>query len=262
MGVVDGVRGLLIDIDGVLVVSWRPIAGAVDAVAQLRETGMPVRFATNTTGRTRVEIADTLTAVGIPVEPEEILSAPAATAAHLRAVHPGARCLVLNEGDVSADLEGVTVVDGGRVDVVVVGGAGPAFSYAALNRAFTALHDGAALVAMHRNLAWMTVEGLQLDAGAYLRGLEEAAGVEATVVGKPSAAFFAAGASALGVAPDEVAMVGDDVVSDVAGAQDAGMSGILVRTGKFEPRDLDGLARPPDLVLDSIADLPAALGGR
>jgi HAD superfamily hydrolase (TIGR01458 family) len=262
MGVVEDIRGLLIDIDGVLVVSWRPIDGAVEAVAQLRESGLPLRFATNTTSRTRAELAETLTAVGIPVDPSEILSAPAATAAHLRAEHPGARCLLVSEGDVAADLDGVTLVDDGPVDVVVLGGAGPVFSYESMNRAFACLHDGAALVAMHRNLAWMTAEGLQLDTGGFVRGLEEAAGVDATVIGKPSTAFFAAGAAALGVDPVNVAMVGDDVVNDVEGAQAAGMTGVLVRTGKFEERALDGLSRPPDLVLDSIADLPAALEGR
>ena len=257
----DVVGGLLIDIDGVLVVSWESIPGAREAVDALRSTGLPMRFATNTTSRTRAEVAAGLAAAGMAVEPEEILTAPAATAAFLRAEHAGARCFLINEGDLSADLAGVELVAGGPADVVVLGGAGPAYSYEALNQAFRLLRDGAALVAMHRNLAWMTADGMQLDTGGFVRGLEEAACVEATVVGKPSPDFFATAAAVLEVDAGSVVMVGDDVVNDVLGAQAAGMRGILVRTGKFEESALEGLERQPDLILDSVVDLPPVLGG-
>ncbi|MDZ7678740.1 MAG: hypothetical protein U5K29_09315 [Acidimicrobiales bacterium] len=92
------IDGLLIDIDGVLVVTWEPIAGAAEALGRLRAAQVPIRFATNTTSRTRPQIADALTDAGMPVEPDEILTATVATASYLRAHHPGARCLVLNEG--------------------------------------------------------------------------------------------------------------------------------------------------------------------
>jgi HAD superfamily hydrolase (TIGR01458 family) len=148
------------------------------------------------------------------------------------------------------------VVTAAPADVVVLGGAGPAFTYDRLNEAFSLVVDGAPLVAMHRNLAWQTTDGLALDTGGFLAAIELAAGVDATVTGKPAEAFFAAGATALGLAPDRIAMVGDDVVSDVQGAQKAGMVGVLVRTGKFRPEILDGLDPPPDLVVDSFADVP------
>src|SRR5262245_24929221 len=105
--------------------------------------------------RTRDRIAARLIAAGFPVSADAVLTAVAATAAHLRAQHPGARCLLLNSGDVSADVEGVTLVED-QPDVVVLGGAGPEFSYEALNRVFAHLQRGAALVAMHRNLYWRT----------------------------------------------------------------------------------------------------------
>ena len=261
LGAMDGVSGLLVDIDGVLVVSWAPIPGAPEALADLRRRGVPMRFATNTTSRTRAEIARLLTDAGMAVEPQEILTAPVATAAHLRAAHPGARCLLVNQGDIADDLEGIDVVTEGAADVVVFGGAGPAFGYEALSHAFSLVDGGAPLVAMHRNLAWMTADGMRLDTGAFLPGIEEAAGVTATVVGKPDPAFFHAGAAAMGLDPAAVAMVGDDVVNDVLGAQAAGMHGVLVRTGKFDPRTLDGLDPAPELVVDSFAVVPGLLGG-
>ncbi|MFF7987977.1 HAD-IIA family hydrolase [Streptomyces sp. NPDC007901] len=253
------VRGVLIDIDGVLTVSWRPLPGAPEALRAIREAGLGVALVTNTTSRTRASIADTLVAAGFPVTAEDILTAPAATAVHLA----GARCALLNSGDVREDLAGVTLVaaDDDTVvpDVVLLGGAGPEFGYAALNRAFGQLQRGARLVAMHRNLYWRTDAGLQLDAGAFLAGLEAAAGVEAEVTGKPARAFFEAALGRLGVDAAEALMIGDDVESDVLAAQRLGITGALVRTGKFRPDTLERASGAPDQVLDSFAELPALL---
>ncbi|OXS33418.1 HAD-IIA family hydrolase [Streptomyces sp. XY006] len=261
----ESVRAVLVDIDGVLTVSWRPLPGAVEALREIREAGYAVLLVTNTTSRTRASIAGTLADAGFPVSAEDILTAPAATAAHLAEHSPGARCALLNSGDIAADLEGVTVVDpadgGTEPEVVLVGGAGPEFGYEALDRAFGHLQRGARLVAMHRNLYWRTAEGLRLDAGAFLAGLERAARVEAEITGKPARAFFEAALARLGAGAGEAVMVGDDVESDVLGAQRAGITGVLVRTGKFRQETLDAADGTPDHVIDAFADLPALLRG-
>ena len=251
------VDGLLIDIDGVLTVSWVPIDGVDDAMASLRSSRIPLRFATNTTTRTRGQVARLLSEAGIPVEVDEILTAPAATAAHLRREHPGARVFLLNTGDLSDDLGGIDLVDSGPADVVVIGGAGVDFTHEQLNEAFRLILDGAAFVAMHRNMYWRTSSGLELDTGAYVRALEEATGVEPVVLGKPSPDFFATGVTELGLDAGRVAMVGDDLHNDVLGAQHAGLQGVLVRTGKFRPEVLAASDERPDVVIDSFADLPS-----
>ena len=264
---VDGVRAVLIDIDGVLTVSWEPLPGALEAVRTLRGADLPFALVTNTTSRTRSRIAATLAEAGFPVEPDDVLGAPAATAAHLREHHPGAACLLVSSGDVADDLAGIRLVGpDDEVDVVVIGGAGPEFTYEALDNAYGHLQDGAALVAMHRNLYWRTDAGLQLDAGAFLVGLEQAADTEAVVLGKPSGAFFAAALATLGVGRSEAVMVGDDLEADVLGAQRAGIAGVLVRTGKYSEKDEQGSedgehgADRPQQVVDSIADVPGLLG--
>ncbi|PIM71541.1 TIGR01458 family HAD-type hydrolase [Streptomyces sp. JV178] len=266
-------HAVLVDIDGVLTVSWKPLPGAVGALRKIRGAGLEVALVTNTTSRTRASIAGVLTGAGFPVTADDILTAPTVTAAYLARHCPGARCALLNSGDdIREDLTGVRLtgyddtdsdmdpdvdVD---IDVVIVGGAGPGFDYVALNRAFGQLQRGARLVAMHRNLYWRTDDGLQLDSGAFLLGLERAARREAEITGKPSAAFFEAALAHLGVAAGDALMVGDDIESDVLAAQRAGITGVLVRTGKYLPetqRDADG---SPDHVVDSFADLPALLG--
>jgi HAD superfamily hydrolase (TIGR01458 family) len=239
-------------------VSWHPLPGAVAALERLRAAGLPLALVTNTTSRPRASIAAALAGAGFPVAAPDILTAPAIAAAYLRDHHPGARCLLLNSGEIEEDLAGVTLAragDPGPVDVVLIGGAGPEFSYEALNRAFGHLLDGATLIAMHRGLYWRTGEGMQLDSGAFVAGLEQAAGTEATVVGKPAAAFFATALAHLGAAAAATLMVGDDVETDVLAAQRHGLVGALVKTGKYLPdRDASGT---PDHVLDSFADVPA-----
>lgn len=260
------IRGLLIDIDGVLVVSWTPIPGAPEALGRLHEAGVPIRLVTNTTSRTRAAVVAALTAAGITVAEDEVLTAPIATAAWLRAHLPGARCLLVSSGPVEADLQGIDVVrpealsGGDRVDAVVLGGAGPELSYEVLNRVFGLASDGVPLVAMHRNRSWQTTDGLQLDTGPLLEAIERAAGVRATVVGKPSPDFFETALAALGLPADDAAMVGDDIDADVLGAQACGIAGVLVRTGKYRPDTMQRVSGQPDHVVDSFADVPPLLG--
>jgi HAD superfamily hydrolase (TIGR01458 family) len=248
--------GLLLDIDGVLALSWDPIPGAVDALARLRAAGLPFRLITNTTTHTRRALARTLREVGFEIDPDEIVTAVTATASYVRTHHPDAAVFVLSDGDAAEDLEGIDLRERpDEADVVAMGGAGEDFTYSVLNEIFRRLMDGAVLVGMHRNLFWRTAEGWELDGGAYLTGLEAAAGVEATICGKPARAYFEAALEPLGVPAGRVAMVGDDVVNDVTGAQEAGCQGVLVRTGKY--RQGDEANGSPDAVLDSFADVPA-----
>jgi HAD superfamily hydrolase (TIGR01458 family) len=256
------IRAVLLDIDGTLTLSWRPVPGAVEALARLRDAGLAVALVTNTTSRTRAQMATALSGAGFRVGPGDILTAAAITAAYLARNYPGARCELLNSGDIAEDLAGVTIVDRdetARPDVVILGGAGPEFSYEAVNHVFASLLGGARLVAMSRNMYWRTEAGLQLDTGAFLAGLQQAAGVQAELTGKPSAAFFAAALAAVGSDPSETVMVGDDIESDVLGGQRHGLGGVLVRTGKYRPESLGSASGTPEHVIGSVADLPALL---
>jgi HAD superfamily hydrolase (TIGR01458 family) len=164
------------------------------------------------------------------------------------------------------DLEGVELV-GENADAVLLGGAdetpetNQVFSYMNLARAFAELQSGAELFCLHKNRWWQTSRGPLLDAGAFVAGLEYAADVEATVLGKPSRPYFEAALEALDADPARTWMVGDDLETDVAGAQPFGLRTVLVRTGKFRDEVLERSAIEPDAVLDSIADLPDFLEG-
>ena len=141
---------------------------------------------------------------------------------------------------------------------VIVGDLGEAWDFATLNRAFRLLtaEPRPPLVALGMARFWKDHDGLVLDNGPFAQALAFASGTDPVVTGKPSADFFHAAAHRLGLPASDIVMVGDDVIGDVEGARQAGMRGVLVRTGKFSAGDLDrGVA--PDAVLDSVADLPA-----
>ncbi|ADP84230.1 TIGR01458 family HAD-type hydrolase [Pseudofrankia inefficax] len=255
-----GCRAVFLDIDGVLTISWRALPGAAQAVRQLRDAGLAVAFLTNTTSRTKAAIGAALRSAGIEARDDEIITAATIGAAYLRRHHPGARVRLLNSGDITADLPDVRwAAPDEQPDVVVLGGAGPEYSHAALTQVLRDVLAGATLVALARNFYWATSEGMALDTGAYLAGLEQAAGTRAEVVGKPAPAFFSAALDLVGVTAGEALMVGDDLTSDVLGAQAIGLTGVLVRTGKFRADALTAAGGTPDHVVDSIADLPALL---
>jgi len=254
------IDGLLLDTDGVLGVSWRPLPGAAAAVARLREAGLRPPVITNTTAKSRGDIGCGLCEHGSGFAHEDLLTASVSAAAYLRAAHPDARVFLLGDAP-PVDLEGVRLVGlDDEPQVVLVSGADESFAFDTLNRVYRALLGGAALFAMHRDLSWMTHEGERLDAGAYVAGLERAAGREAVVTGKPAPECFGRGLEALGLPADRVAMVGEDIEYDVLAAQAVGIAGVLVRTGKFRAEKLAGASGTPDHVIDSIADLPGLLG--
>ncbi|HEX2293004.1 MAG TPA: TIGR01458 family HAD-type hydrolase [Gaiellaceae bacterium] len=248
---------ILLDVDGVLHVSGSPISGGVEAVRRLREDGHRLRFVTNNTTQSRRSLVDGLRAMGYQLEDAELQTTAVAAARALA----GKRVLALTMAAVLEDLGEVELV-GEDAEAVLLGGADETdettrvFSYMNLARAFAELELGAELYCLHKNRWWQTARGPLLDAGCYVAGLEYAAEVEATVVGKPSPPYFAAALEALDADPELTWMVGDDIEADVAGAQKHGLKTVLVRTGKFRPDEVERGSVRPDAILSSIADFP------
>jgi HAD superfamily hydrolase (TIGR01458 family) len=249
------IRGVLLDIDGVLHVSMEPIAGARETLNWLAEHGYSTSFVTNTTTVARTTLAKRLRQIGLPVAESQLITAPAATASYIRQHLPGKRCWLLTKGDTAADFADIDLVNE-RADIVVIGGAEELLSYETMNAAFRMLMDGATLLAMHTNRYWKTREGLQLDSGPFVHALEIATGKRAVVLGKPDHAFFEQALSQIGVAAQDAVMVGDDIENDIAGAQQAGLRGVLVCTGKHGANSPLLATIHPDAILPSIAQLP------
>ena len=243
--------------DGVLHVSGDPIPGAADAVRRLRDAGHRLRFVTNTTIRSKAQLAAELRSQGIELDDDEVQTTADAAVSALR----GRRVLALVMHALVGDLDGVELVGEGA-DAVLLGGADETpetnlvFSYMNLARAFSELDLGAELYSLHRNRWWQTQRGPLLDSGCFVAGLEFAAETEATVLGKPSPAYFDAACKALDAEPGMTWMIGDDLESDVVGAHGVGMRTVLVRTGKFRPDDVEHAGVRPDAIVNSVANLP------
>ncbi len=246
-------KALLIDIDGTLVFQGEAIAGASQALREAAEAGLAVRLLTNISAKLPRRIAAELHACGIDVPPDSIQTAGMACSAYLRR-KPDASCYLLVPDAMATLFEGLRR-DDVAPDFVVIGDVAERFDYATLNHAFRMLRNGAQLVVPHRNLYWFDGAGPpRLDSGAFILGLEAAAGTAAVVTGKPSAVFFQAALDALGVSADEALVVGDDVLTDIAGAAASGLASVLVRTGKGATPRAEGMAAPGHEV-PGIADL-------
>lgn len=256
MNLPDRPRAVLIDLAGVLHEGPRALPGAVRALARLRATGLPLRFLTNTTRTPRAQIVAMLRGLGFAITEDEVQTAAHATRDLIKA--RGLRPHYL----IHPDLDHEMGPSQPAPDVVVLGDAGPRFSYDSLNQAFRLLMQGLPLIAMARNRYFKEPEGLSLDLGAFVAALEYGSGVRAEIVGKPNRSFFTTPLETLGVAPGEAVLIGDDVRDDVGGAQAAGIAGILVRSGKYQTGDESGLDDPPAAVCaDFAAAVERLLGG-
>jgi HAD superfamily hydrolase (TIGR01458 family) len=249
------IKGFLIDLDGVLTIGNRAINGAREAIDLLTEKKIRFRCVSNTTRACRKTIADRLTRLGFDIPESSLFTPPLAAIAYMNAAGKR-RCMLVSTGDVHKDFEHTCVLnEGAATDYVVIGDAGDTMTYRRLNAAFCAVNAGAEIIALEKDRFWMSPDGLMLSAGPFVAALEFATGKTATVVGKPSPAFFEMALKDMKVRPDQAAMIGDDILTDIAGARSIGMKAALVRTGKFNEESLRSATIRPDWVIDSIANI-------
>jgi len=252
------VRGVLLDLDGTLYVGDKLLPGVPEAMAAIERAGLGVRFVTNITSKPRDAVVARLAGMGLGINIGHVFSAPCVARDVLmrRGVK---RAYMLLRDSVIADLAGIEAVES-HPEAVIIGDLGESFSYERLNRAFRFVRGGAEFFTLARNRYFQGTDGLYLDVGAFVAALEYGTRKEATLLGKPAPEFFTSAVRDLGLEVDEVIMVGDDLESDVGGGQRAGLTGVLVRTGKYRADDLEQSGVKPDAVIDSLADLPAWLG--
>lgn len=246
------IKGYIFDLDGTFYVGDKAINGAADLIVRLRKLNIPFRFTTNTTTRSLDSLIAKLNRLGLPIRPEESFGAVKAAVEFLRS-KGSPSCFLVLAGEVLSDFAEFQISET-TPEYIVIGDV-DYWSYDLLNKLFGMIMNGATLVALHKGRYWQTESGLQLDIGVFIAGLEYVTGREAIVIGKPSQSLFQLVLDDMNLSAEQVAMVGDDLINDVKGAQEAGMKGILVRTGKFREELLAESNVKPDLVIDSVADL-------
>lgn len=231
------IRGVLLDLSGVLYIGDKPIPGALDAVQHLADAGLPVRYITNTTRKPSYAILKQLSDMQFHIKPAELFTAPIAAKDFLKK-HNLVPYLLIHP-NLKQEFEEYKNIS--NINSVLIGDAGDGFTYKKMNEAFRYLFNGATFLALGINRYFKDGDRFSLDAGPFVRALEYATGYEATVIGKPSKEFYMSAVYSIGCKPEEAIMVGDDVESDVLGAVNAGLQAILVQTGKFSKGDEDKL---------------------
>jgi HAD superfamily hydrolase (TIGR01458 family) len=250
-GVTEDIQGVILDIDGVLEFRGQVYPGAIQTVAALRDRGLALRFLTNSTMKSRKSCAETLRSAGFAVSDDEVITASYAAAAYLAERQPRS-CWVLVDGEGVDEFAGL-VHDPDDPEYIVLGDNRNRFDFEILSQALRLLLNGSKLIVMQPELVDRSQGLTELNVGAWGRMLEQAAGIEATYLGKPNPYVFELTLSTMGLARHQVLMVGDQVGTDIKGANDVGIRSILLRTGEFNEKEL--VTAQPDLVFSSIAEL-------
>lgn len=251
--------GILFDLDGVLYQHGQPINGAAQTIEWIHRQNIPHLFVTNTSSKPRVSIVEKLADFGIKTDVHHILTPPIAAVSWLKSQFKNP-CLALYINETTkidfSEFQ-ITNVDSRHIDAIIIGDMGTDWSFELINTAFQQLMSSPTpqLIALGLTRYWQTANGLQLDAGPFVKALEYATGQEALICGKPSPSFFETAAKQLQLDTNQLIMIGDDIQGDIGGAQNARLKALQVRTGKFRAADLQqGIT--PDAIIDSIADLP------
>jgi len=251
-------KAILFDLDGVFYVGDKLVDGALNTLNWCERLGIPYLFITNTTSRPPAMIVEKLQAFGIQTDEAHILSPPVAAIQWLK--NRGSKRVALYMAETTRKLFAdfrVVETEQEPVDAVIVGDLGEGWSFDIMNRAFRQLmqQPSPCLIALGMTRYWRAPDGLRLDAGAYVKLFSYACGREPVVLGKPAHEFFHSALQQLDSSADQTLMVGDDIKTDIGGAQQAGLRTVLVRTGKFRPSDLESDIHP-EAIINSIADLP------
>jgi 4-nitrophenyl phosphatase len=250
------IKGLLIDMDGVLYRGQAPIPGADRFVAFLRCQGIPFLLLTNNSSLTPDQYVAKLGNMGIEARADEILTSAQATARYLAQQEPhGARMYVIGREGLRQALmkQGFVVVEG-QADYVVVGWDWE-LTYTQLKQATLLIRAGARFIATNPDLTFPSEEGIIPGNGAILAALEVATDVKPLVIGKPQATIFQLALAQLGMDGQGVAVLGDRLETDVLGGQQMGLRTLFVLSGVTDEEMLARSTIRPDLVFEGVAHL-------
>lgn len=250
-------KALLIDLEGTLYVKNEPIDGAVEVIADLKRLGIPLRFLTNTDSKTPKGMKVKLDQMGFDIAETEIFTPVTAAMKFLEQQKRKSGYFL-----VTAELQTLFApyaVKDQTADYVVVGDFRDHVEYETLNKAFQHIMSGAELIALQKGKYFIRENGYNLDTGAFVQLLEYASDKTAYVLGKPSKDYFSLALDELAVSAEEAAIIGDDLTTDIMGADMIGAEGILVKTGKYTTAALTQPAVKPDKIIDSIRQLPLLL---
>ena len=248
-------HGLLIDMDGVIYGGDQLIPGADKFINGLVENNTPFCFMTNNSQRTRLEAVRKLHKLGIDVTERHIYTSAMATGKFLSTQIPNGTAYVLGEGGLLTSLHenGITLIDT-EPDFVVLG-EGRNFTLEMVQRAVDMILAGAKFIATNRDPSPKKKGWNNLGIAATAAMIEEATGVKAFVIGKPSPVMVRYARKALGLEAAETTIIGDTMDTDIRGGVQMGYKTILVLSGITKREELSKFAFKPDVIVESVKDI-------
>jgi HAD superfamily hydrolase (TIGR01458 family) len=246
------IKGIIFDVDGVLVYQGDVCPGAIETVAALRKNGIVLRFLTNSTLNSRQSYAEKLNHAGFQIYCQEVITASYATAVYLSHINPTS-CWIMLERAGLDEFKGFQQ-DRDNPEYIVIGDNRSCFDFHNLNEVLRRLMQGSKLIGMIPELVDTSLGEIELNVGSWVSMLERASGVKATYIGKPGPCMFELTLETMNLDRSAVAMVGDRVSTDVKGARNYGITSVLLRTGEFDEKDLEGDVKP-DFAFDTIQEV-------
>jgi len=246
------IKGIIFDIDGVLEYQGKVYPKAVRTIEALRDRGIAISFLTNSTLKSRKSCAEKLRQYGFLVYDNEVITASYATARYLKEKKPRS-CWVMLEGEGLKEFQGFPK-DMESPQYIVVGDNRSKFDFAHLNKALRLLLKGSSLIGMQAELTDTSLGEPELNVGSWVKMLELASGMKATYIGKPNRYVFDLTLKTMELGKNEVVMVGDQISTDIKGAKAFGIRSILIKTGEYDEKELDGCIAP-DYLIDSISEV-------
>ncbi len=252
------IKGLLLDLEGVIYSGNKIIDGSIETIDKLRSNDFIIRYLTNTTTSPKNKILEKLRSLNLKVSEDDIFSPTIAANEYLKDQKIN-EIFLLTDKSLEEDFKNFKI-DYENACAVIIGDIYKDFNWENLNLAFEIINkNDSTIIALHKNRYCRRDENLSLDLGPFVAALEYATNKKAVVMGKPEKKFFSLALKNMGLSIDKVIMVGDDIVSDIGGAKQNNIFSIQVRTGKYQESDESGEFLQPDLRINSIADLADVL---
>ncbi len=251
----DGIEAVFLDLDGTLYLGNELIDGALDFLVRLEERGIQRFFLSNNSSRSVTQYVEKLHGMGVPASPGDVLLSTHDLLAWLSTNGITETYLVGTSG-MQGMLEDAGIsTDSGEPEYVVLG-YDTEITYEKLSTASVHLHRGVPMVASHPDTVCPSPEGGLPDTGAYMELFEATTGVRPEhVCGKPNAGMILHKVDEIGLRPEQCAMIGDRLYTDMEMAQRAGVQGILVLSGEATIEDLQTAPQTPSLVVGSVDEL-------
>ncbi|MBB6458999.1 TIGR01458 family HAD-type hydrolase [Flammeovirga kamogawensis] len=252
------IKGILCDLDGVLYNDSVVIDGVIDTIKTLKDQGYQFLFVTNTSGITSEELYHKLITLGIPVDENEILSPPLAALNYT--IEQGYKEIeVLAGSSIKALFEEKFTINTTTPEAIIISDIGKNWDYQLMNNLFLKVLNGSKLIGLHKGKFWKASDGLRIDIGAFIKGLEFATSTEAICIGKPDKSFYESAIEKINLPAHQLLMIGDDIIGDIQGAKAAKLTAIQVKTGKYRKELTDNADIKPDQLIEDFNSLPSLL---